>query len=244
MTTRYRSLSFVLKKENQGEANQMITFYSQEFGKINVLARGVRKIKSKLRSGVRIFSLAEIEFIKGKFYNTLTDAVKIDNFSDIKKNFRKLRIAFQCATDLDDLIGWEEKDEKVWELLTDFFENLNHFSFSKEIYYSLFYYAFLLNLLEVAGYGFDFYNCSFCQKKLSSENNFFSFEKGLVCQKCSSLLLGSQRKRKILAKEIKIFRLFQNKDWKIVFKLKPDEDFKKTFLFLEEYKKYVLENIL
>ena len=38
---------FVLKRTNYGEADKILTVFTKERGKIKVLAKGVRKIKSR-----------------------------------------------------------------------------------------------------------------------------------------------------------------------------------------------------
>ncbi|KPJ55867.1 hypothetical protein AMJ49_06190, partial [Parcubacteria bacterium DG_74_2] len=67
-----------MKKIDQGEWDRIFIIYTRDFGKLKVLARAERKIKSKLRAGLELFYLSEIEFIQGKNYKTLTNAVLIE----------------------------------------------------------------------------------------------------------------------------------------------------------------------
>ncbi|NQU82868.1 MAG: recombination protein O N-terminal domain-containing protein, partial [Parcubacteria group bacterium] len=78
--THYRTRGFFLKNEARGEADEIFTLFTSDFGRIRVLGRAIRKITSKLRSGAGLFYYSEIEFIQGKQYKTLTDAVLIDKF--------------------------------------------------------------------------------------------------------------------------------------------------------------------
>ena len=124
MFIRYRTLAFLLKKESFGEADEILTFYTKEFGKLKVLAKGIKKMKSKLRSAIDLFYLSEIEFVQGKIHKTLTDAVLIKKFKKIRKSLVKLKIANSISEILDRLIKGEEKDEKVWNLLNESFGRL------------------------------------------------------------------------------------------------------------------------
>ena len=54
MFTHYRTKGFILKKRNQGEANQLFTVFTKDFGRIEILGKSIRKITSKLRAGARI----------------------------------------------------------------------------------------------------------------------------------------------------------------------------------------------
>ena len=42
----YRALAIVLKHREYGEADRILTLYTQEYGKIQAIAKGVRKLKS------------------------------------------------------------------------------------------------------------------------------------------------------------------------------------------------------
>ena len=89
MFFKYRTQGFILKKEDRGETDQLFTIFTRDFGKLEVLGKAIRKISSKLRSGMEIFYLSEIEFIQGKTYKTLTDIFLIKKFQNLRKNWRK-----------------------------------------------------------------------------------------------------------------------------------------------------------
>ncbi len=56
----------VLSRLNYGEADKIITLVTPDHGKIRVMARGVRKIRSKLAGGIELFSVSNISYIPGK----------------------------------------------------------------------------------------------------------------------------------------------------------------------------------
>jgi len=105
--TRYRTKGVFLKKENRGEADQLFTLFSEDFGKIKILAKAVRKITSKLRSGTELFYLSEIEFIQGRYHKTLTSTALIEKFA----------LAPEIAQAIDALMATERPDAKIWRLL-------------------------------------------------------------------------------------------------------------------------------
>ncbi len=160
MAVHYRTLGFIFKKTDRGEADQLFAIFTKNFGKLEILGKAIRKIKSKLRSGAGLFYFSEIEFIQGKTYRTLTDAISIEKFPGIIKNLEKLIIVAQIADVIDNLVNGEERDEKIWILLNEVFKRLNNLK-SEIIYY-----YFLWNLLALLGYKINLYNCAACQKKL------------------------------------------------------------------------------
>lgn len=56
----------VLTRVNYGEADRILTILTPDHGKIRVMAKGVRRVKSKLAGGVELFSVSDITYIPGK----------------------------------------------------------------------------------------------------------------------------------------------------------------------------------
>jgi len=217
MFVHYRTLGFILKKTDRGETDQLLVIYTKDFGKLEILARAVRKVSSKLRAGAEVFYLSEIEFIQGKIQKTLTDAILLEKFENIRKDLKKLKIAYQISENLDNLVRGEEKDEKIWQLLLETFKRLNTEYETQDITYKAYYY-FLWNLLAILGYQPELYRCVLCLKKLKPEKLFFSArEGGIICQNCEKLLKST---RDINLDAIKILRIFAKGDWQISKRLK------------------------
>jgi len=282
MFIRYRTKGIFIKKEDRGEADQLFTIYTGGFGKLKVLGKGIRKIKSKLRSGAEIFFLSEIEFIQGKNYKTMTDAILLEKFSDMRDNLKRLAIACRISEVLDSLVRGQEVDQEIWQLLNESFEKLNNLKIENSL--KIVYYYFLWNLFSILGYNAELYNCVLCRKKLVPNKLYFSpQEGGAICEKCFQktnpvvdfghpdevgiirpspvVEFGqvSRRKRdtynakgspnfttgpsrskihygakKIEPEVIKILRLIIKRDWKILSKLKMEEDLKKSLKFVSE----------
>jgi len=126
MFVHHRTSGFILKKVDRREAGQLLMIYTKDFGKLEILAKAVRKISSKLRSGAEIFYLSEIEFIQGKTNKTLTDAILIEKFENLRKDLKKIKIAHKIVEVFDILIQGQEKDENLWSLLNETFDKLNN----------------------------------------------------------------------------------------------------------------------
>ncbi len=58
--------AIVLSRTNYGEADRILTVLTPGYGKLSLMARGVRKSKSKLAGGIELFSVSQITFIKGR----------------------------------------------------------------------------------------------------------------------------------------------------------------------------------
>jgi len=222
MFVHYRTLGIILKKEDQGEADQIFTIFTKNFGKLKILGKAIRKIKSKLRAGIQPFYLSEIEFIQGKTHKTLTDTILIEKFQNIRKDLDKLEIASKIAEVLDSLVKGEEADEEIWKLVLETFKELDKHS-SSSLPYFLIYHYFLWNFLSILGYMPELKNCPLCQKKLIPTNIYFSPEQGgVVCGDCLK-----KKGEKINPEIIKILRILIKRDWSILSKLKIKPEYEK-----------------
>ena len=224
--THYRTKGFFLKEEERGEVDRLFTVFTRDFGKLRIFGKAIRKIKSKLRAGTKIFSISEIEFIQGKTHKTLTDTVLIDRFKNIKESPEKLEIAFQIAETMDSLLGEEEKDDEIWQLLKETIQRLDNCSLEVKNYLLIYYY-FFWNFVSILGYKPELYHCSVCQKKLFPHNlHFSSKEGGIVCESCFQKMDKKTKElySKININVVKILRLIIKKNWNILKQLKIGEE--------------------
>lgn len=236
MFIHYRTQGFILKRVNRGGADRIFTVFTKDFGRLEILGKAIRKIKSKLRGGMEIFYLSEIEFIQGKTYKTLTDAILIDSFPNLRKDLQGLSIAYRISEVLDNLIKGQEPDEEIWQLLKETFQKLDNKRLTINNQ-QLIYYYFLWNLLSILGYQPEFYKCSLCKRKLTPQKLYFSLkERGLICQNCfKKLKLDKEQNKAVDPETVKILRLVLEKKWFILSKLKISQTHLNSIKNISDY---------
>lgn len=241
MFRHYRTQGFILKKTDRGEADRIFTIYTKDFGKLEILAKAERKTKSKLKGGLELFYLSEIEFIQGKTHKTLTDTILIENFLNLRKDLERLPIAYRILEVLDNLIKGQEADEKIWNLLNEIFNKLNNLKIVN-CKLKIIYYYFLWNLLSILGYQPEVYNCPLCPKKLTPGELYWSpKEGGVICQSCFRKTKSGE---KIESEIIKILRIILEKNWQTLSKLKIEPNYLKSLNSIaESYLSHVLEGV-
>ncbi len=235
MFTRYRTQGFILEKTDAGEADRLFTVYTKDFGRLELIARSVRKIQSKLRAGLEIFYLSEIEFIQGKIQKTLTDAVLIDGFKNLRKDLVRLFIARRISEVFNGLIKGQEPDEKLWHLLSEVFKALDDKNLKTEAC-NLLYHYFVWNFLSLLGYRPDLYHCSLCRERLMPDGIYLSLkEKSLICGRCQKKT-GQEKLLVFPADTVKIIRVLLKKDWALAKRLKiKDKDFASLKIISDHY---------
>ena len=84
--------TIVLSRRNIREADQIISLYSLEKGKVEVLAKGIKKITSKNSAHLEPFCFSEIEIIPGKELDHLGSTQSLNSFLNIRNNLEKKRL--------------------------------------------------------------------------------------------------------------------------------------------------------
>lgn len=116
--------AIILKTADQNETGRLLTVYSEKLGKINIQAKGVKKIESKLRGHIETISHSQLILIEGKNSLILKDAFLLNQFLNIKKDLEKLKTAKKLADLIDEALVGAERDEDVWKLILKTFEKL------------------------------------------------------------------------------------------------------------------------
>jgi len=168
MAVHYRTRGIFLKKSDRAESDSLFFVYTKDFGGLRVFGKAIRKITSKLKGGAGLFYLSEIEFIQGKTHKTLTDAIPIENFQNIRKDLVKLHIAHQIAKILDELTPKEERGDQVWGLLNEVFQKLNNWKIDN-CKLKIVYYYFFWNLASLLGYHPEISGCSLQGKEINCD---------------------------------------------------------------------------
>ena len=140
--------AIVLKTADLGETDRLLTIYTKEFGKIQVAARGTKKLESKLRYHLEPLSYILLILVNGKNLKIVKDAALKDQFLSTRKDLEKIKIAYKIIDLIDELIVGEEKDEDVWNLILETFMAIQR----DKIYLDLVVSEFQSSLLKLLGY--------------------------------------------------------------------------------------------
>ncbi|GIV45007.1 MAG: hypothetical protein KatS3mg035_2130 [Bacteroidia bacterium] len=81
----FKTEGIIIKRRNVLEADRIITVFTREHGKLQIKARGVRRITSKRASHIELLNYAQLSLYKGSSLPILVEAQMIESFSDIKK---------------------------------------------------------------------------------------------------------------------------------------------------------------
>ncbi|MBR2839751.1 DNA repair protein RecO [Candidatus Saccharibacteria bacterium] len=96
-----KTRGLVLRRTNYGEADRVLSIITLE-GKLSVMARGVRKARSKLAGAVEMFTLSELNIHFGRSeMGVLTGARMVRHFGELVKDLAKLELASEMLRRVD-----------------------------------------------------------------------------------------------------------------------------------------------
>lgn len=176
----------VLSSKNYKEVDKIITFYTSEFGKIKIKARGVQKIKSKLNSTLQPFNLLEIFFVRGRMFPVIAECLGKERLIFYENNFKKIVYGLYLLDLVDNFTeeGGMGKHQESFNLLTRALKEIN-----QENDHSLACFSFVIKFLSYLGYEPVLDRCVKCQKNITNiaaeEKLKFSFSRGgVICKLC------------------------------------------------------------
>lgn len=109
--------AIVLRRTDYGEADRIVVVLTPENGKISFIAKGVRRLKSKLAGGVELFSISNITFRPGKGeLGTLVSARLETNFREITKDIDRVQLGYELIRVLNKITE-DDTDPDYFELL-------------------------------------------------------------------------------------------------------------------------------
>lgn len=86
----------ILTRTDYGEADRILTLLTPEQGKLRLMARGVRKQRSKLAGGIELFSVSDISYMQGRGeIGTLTSARLVNYYNNIITKIGRVQLGYE-----------------------------------------------------------------------------------------------------------------------------------------------------
>lgn len=244
----YQTQGLVLSHRDFREADKFFSVYTDTHGKIEVLAAGVRKIKSKLRAHLEPFSVVDLMIAHGRRYDRLAGAISQKSYNKIKENYNLLIINYQLLEITDQLTKPHQPDPRIFNLLQEVFNfselpcfsaeciangmindkcQMNKYSFFQPYYQSPAHFYFIFNLLSYLGYTPELKICVRCKTTVANKYFFSHHDGSVICEKCRTI--GDQP---VSSQTIEILQKYLTEDLHGCAAISNDEGYKLIRNFL------------
>ncbi|MDA8229327.1 MAG: DNA repair protein RecO [Desulfitobacterium hafniense] len=195
--------ALVIRSREYGESDRLLTLFSREKGKLQSIAKGVRKPKSRQRAGSQLFSYSEFLLHHGRNLNTINQASSKESFPHLWNDLDRTLAATAIAELLDIATIVEQSNLELFTLTLASFFLLEHTE------PTLVQSAYTLRLLNILGYRPKMGQCPLCGSLIKGDRIYFSPEAGgTVCGQCRS----SERGRWLSAGSIAFIRQLTDVD--------------------------------
>jgi len=115
----------ILSRTNYGEADRIITVLTPEQGKLRLMVRGARRVKSKLAGGIELFTVSDLTYIPGKGeIGTLVSSRMQRHFGNIVKQLDRVQLGYALIKLLNRATE-DQLDSSYFELLARAFAALD-----------------------------------------------------------------------------------------------------------------------
>ena len=204
----YFPQGLVLQHDNVKEADRLLSVFTLDHGLIKVIARGARKITSKLAGNLEPITLANFMVIQGRYYDTVASSEPVNIFRSIKNDLNSLQIMQYICLVVNRTYVGSQGDQRIYKLLLNILDYLA--KQRSEAVNKLLVWFFLWRYISYLGYQPELHYCLNCNNKILFSNNYFNNKKGgILCQDCCQQFSESIQ---ISNNAIKILRLILNKE--------------------------------
>lgn len=115
----------ILKRRNFGEADRILTVFTDKLGKISVMAKGVRRISSRRAGNVELLNRVAMFLHQGKGMPILTEAKALETYPKLKSDLTLSTYSFHILELVDKLTAYDQENSFLYSMLVTILEKLS-----------------------------------------------------------------------------------------------------------------------
>ncbi|MBM7701488.1 DNA repair protein RecO [Metabacillus iocasae] len=169
----------VIRTNDYGESNKIVTIYSRELGKVGMMARGAKKPSSRLSATTQLFTYGHFFVQAGSGMGTLHQGEVISSMRSIREDIFCTAYASYIVELTDKVTENNKPNPFLFEFL---YQTLSYMNEGYDL--DVLTYIYEMKMLNVLGLYPSLNECVFCQSK----DGVFGFsirDNGLICHRCT-----------------------------------------------------------
>lgn len=177
----YRDEALVLRTQDLGEADRIITLLTRMHGRVRAVARGVRRTKSRFGARLEPFSLVDAQLYEGRGLDTITEVATLDPYGiAIGRDFDAYTAASTIAELAERLTGEErEPDQGQYLLLLGAIHEIAAHTHAYDSIVD----SYALRAMALSGWALAIWDCARCGRP-GPHSAFHVASGGMVCENC------------------------------------------------------------
>lgn len=233
----YKSEAVIIRRMDLGEADKILTIFTPHFGKLRVVAKGVKKVTSRLAGHVELFTRTSMLLAKARNLDIVTQSETVDAYRTLHDDLSRIAYASYASELLDALLPDELENYAVYKLMAQTLSLLSEDPDPERVVR-----WFEMQLLGYMGYAPELSRCVECRNEPTQTVNGFSPALGgVVCASCRRTGVG----RDLSVNALKVLRLLQRNGYSAAGRLKIGPDLHEELqAHMQGYITYILEREL
>jgi DNA repair protein RecO (recombination protein O) len=204
----YRTEAIVLRRRDFGEADRVLTLFTPERGKLRVVAKGIRKPRSRKAGHLELFTRTTLLLAAGRDLDVVAQAQTVEAYRPLREDLLRGAYAAYSVELLDKFTPERQESAELYDLLRAMLGWLGAAEM-EQVPAAARYYE--LRLLALAGFQPELRTCVLGGQKIVAEDQYFSAAQGgAVCAACGPGRPGLMR---ISEDALKHLRYFQSQPY-------------------------------
>ncbi|MBX3237347.1 MAG: DNA repair protein RecO [Nitrospiraceae bacterium] len=176
--------AIVLHSRKWGDADRIVTFFTLRFGKLRGVARGARRLKSRLGGMIEPFTLCQLDLFEkpGDSLYRISQVTIDEPFAKFRDDLSLMAAASRMVNLVGAVMAEGDAEPRVFEGLE---QGLRSLLMSRDVAWTTL--LFQIRLLGLSGFRPQTDHCAACGQTQSRPlPNFSPLAGGLVCERCAS----------------------------------------------------------
>ena len=205
----FRTEAVILRRQDFGEADRLLTLLTPEHGKLRAIAKGARKPTARKTGHVELYTLVDMLIARGRELHIVQQAETKEPFLRLREDLLRGSYAAYLVELLDRFTAEQDPGRGEFRLLVQALGWLCDEDDPRLVarYYEL-------RLLELAGFAPALHTCAIGQEPLEPRDQFFSPADGGVV--CPDHRAGLDRGLPLSLTALKVLRHLQRQPWHAV----------------------------
>src|SRR5512136_1717133 len=120
----YQTEAIIIKKTKLGEADRILTLYSPDLGKIQAVAKGARRLRSKLAGHLELLTHSLVSLARGRNLDTIIGSQTINSFLPLKSDLWLTSCALYAAELVNHFTADDIENYPLFQLLRETLKQL------------------------------------------------------------------------------------------------------------------------
>jgi DNA repair protein RecO (recombination protein O) len=200
----YKTEAIVLRTMDLGEADRVLTVLTPRLGKLRVIAKGVRRPRSRIGGGLQPFSDVQLVLAVGRTFDVVTSSSLEDPHLGLRNDLHSTAAAWYVVELADRFCEGAADSHEAFRLLA---QALSALDAGNEVAREVVARWFELALLDAMGFRPELTRCLECGATIEPEGNAYSATgDGVLCPQCAHAARGA---RAVSADALKVMRHLQ-----------------------------------